>query len=188
YYMNIGPIFADPMARQLYAEIASVESQHITHYGSMLNPDESVLEKLLICEATEVWNYASCTEAETNPRIKAIWERFLDYELGHLQLAMQLFKDVERRDPAEVLGDGTLPQGIVWKSQRDFVRKVVEAEVQLRRDGTQFVDEAQEPKSSRDYREAVNIGGSPSETVSATYHWTPGTELMRAPAQHEPVA
>src|SRR5437764_5914889 len=30
YYMNIGPIFADPLARQLYAEIASVESQHIT--------------------------------------------------------------------------------------------------------------------------------------------------------------
>ena len=33
YYMNIGPLFADPLARQLYAEIASVESQHITHYG-----------------------------------------------------------------------------------------------------------------------------------------------------------
>src|SRR5690606_13376524 len=46
YYMNIGPLFADPLARQLYAEIASIESQHITHYGSMLNPDESPLEKL----------------------------------------------------------------------------------------------------------------------------------------------
>src|SRR5690606_30814191 len=46
YYMNIGPLFADPLARQLYAEIASVESQHITHYGSMLNPDETALEKL----------------------------------------------------------------------------------------------------------------------------------------------
>lgn len=188
YYMNIGPIFADPMARQLYAEIASVESQHIVHYGCMLNPEESVLEKLLICEATEVWNYAACAEQETNPRIKAIWERFLDYELGHFQVALQLFKDIERRDPAEVLGDGVLPPFIRFKSQREFVRKVVQAEVQLRKDGTQFVDEAQEPKSSRDYREAVNAGGSPSETVSATYHWTPGTELMRAPAQHEPVA
>lgn len=188
YYMNIGPIFADSMARQLYAEIASVESQHITHYGSMLNPEESVLEKLLICEAAEVWNYAACAEQETNPRIKAIWERFLDYELGHLQVALQLFKDIERRDPAEVLGTGALPPFIEFKSQREFVRKVVEAEVQLRKDGTQFVDEAQEPKSSRDYREAVNAGGSPSESVSATYHWTPGTELMRAPAQHEPVA
>ena len=104
------------------------------------------------------------------------------------QAAMLLFKDIERRDPAEILGDGALPQVIQWKSQREFVRKVVEAETQLRKDGTQFVDEAQEPESSRIYREEVNAAGCPSETVSATYHWTPGTELMRAPAQHEPVA
>ena len=26
YYMNIGPLFADPVARQLYAEIASIEN------------------------------------------------------------------------------------------------------------------------------------------------------------------
>jgi hypothetical protein len=186
YYMNIGPTFADSLARQLYAEIASVESQHITHYGCMLNPDETLLEKLLICEAAEVWNYAGCAEQETNPRIKAIWERFLDYELGHFQVALQLFKDIERRDPAEVLGDGALPPFIEYKSQREFVRQVLEAEVQLRKDGTKFVDEAQEPQRSRAYREAVNAGGSPSETVSATYQWTPGTELMRAPAEHEP--
>ncbi len=186
YYMNIGPIFADPLARQLYAEIASVEAQHITHYGCMLNPEESLLEKLVLCEATEVWNYAGCMETETNPRIKAMWARFLDYELGHLQLAMQLFKDIERRDPAELLGDGALPPFIPFTAQRDFVRKVVEAEVQLRKDGTAFVDEAQEPKSSRDYREYVNSMGSPSETVSATYHWTPGTELMRVAAETAP--
>ncbi len=60
--MNIGPLFADPLARQLYAEIASVESQHITRLpGSMLNPEESILEKLLLSEACEIWNYAGCT-------------------------------------------------------------------------------------------------------------------------------
>ncbi|MBC5784087.1 hypothetical protein H8N03_14135 [Ramlibacter sp. USB13] len=185
YYMNIGPTFADPLARQLYAEIASVESQHIQHYGSMLNPEESILEKLLICEATEIWNYAGCAAQETNPRIKAMWERFLDYELGHFQVALQLFKDIERRDPAEVLGDGSLPPFIEFKSQREFVRKVVETEVQLRKDGTEFVDESQEPASSREYREQVNAGGSPSESVSATYQWTPGTELMRMASPQE---
>jgi hypothetical protein len=100
YYMNIGPIFADPLARQLYAEIASVESQHITHYGSMLNPEESVLEKLLLSEACEVWNYAACLQQESNPRVKAIWEKFLDYELGHFQAALKLFKDAERTSSA----------------------------------------------------------------------------------------
>jgi hypothetical protein len=179
YYMNIGPVFADPLARQLYAEIASVESQHITHYGSMLNPNESVLEKLLLAEVCEVWNYAGCATQETNPRIKALWEQFLDYELGHLQVAMRLFEEVEGRDPAELLGDGKLPPFIEYRSQRTFVRQVVEKEVQLRKRGTEFVDESQEGKSSLDYREAVNAGGSPSEVVAATYSWMPGTELMR---------
>jgi hypothetical protein len=188
YYMNIGPIFADALARQLYAEIASVESQHIQHYGSMLNPNETILEKLLVCEACEVWNYAGCAAQETNPRIKAIWERFLDYELGHFQVALQLFKDIERRDPAEVLGDGSLPPFIQFESQREFVRKVVETEVPLRKDGTEFVDEALEGKSSLDYRAAINAAGSPSETVSNTYHWTPGTELMREATENTPVA
>jgi hypothetical protein len=182
YYMNIGPTFADPLARQLYAEIASVESQHITHYGCMLNPNETLLEKLVICEAAEVWNYAACAEQESNHRLKAMWERFLDYELGHLQAAMKLFKDMEKRDPAEILGDGALPPFIQFQSQREFVRKVVDSEAHLRKDRTEFVDAAQEPKSSHQYREDINAAGSPSESVSTTYRWTAGTELMRTMA------
>jgi hypothetical protein len=179
YYMNIGPIFADPLARQLYAEIASVESQHITHYGSMLNPEESLLEKLLLTEACEIWNYAGCLTQESNPRVKAIWEKFLDYELGHFQVALQLFKDTERRDPSEVLGDGKLPDFIRFESQREFVKQTVLSEVPLRKNGTEFVDEASEGETSLEYRKAVNADGSPSTTVSDTYSWAPGTELTR---------
>ncbi|MCD2513001.1 hypothetical protein [Comamonas endophytica] len=179
YYMNIGPIFADPIARQLYAEIASVESQHITHYGSMLNPHESPLEKLLISEACEVWNYAGCAAQETNPRVKAIWERFLDYELGHFQVALRLFKDIERRDPAEVLGNGALPDFIQFRSHRDYLRRVVEEETNLRKDGTRFVGTEEEGESSLAYRDAVNAAGSPSQAISETYAWAPGTELVR---------
>jgi hypothetical protein len=180
YYMTIGPLFTDPLARQLYAEIASVESQHIVHYGSMINPDESQLEKLLLQEACEVWNYSACVEQESNPRIKAIWERFLDYELGHLQAVIALFKEHERRDPAELLGDGQLPDRIAFKSHREYVRQVIEEETSLRKNGTQFVVEDNEGESSLAYREQMNRDGSPSETVSATYRWAPGTELARA--------
>ncbi len=179
YYMNIGPVFADPLARQLYAEIASVESQHITHYGSMLNPDETVLEKLLVGEACEVWNYAGCAQQETNPRVRAIWERFLDYELGHFQVVLKLFKDTERRDPAEVLGSGALPEFIQFRSQRDFVQRVVEEETGMRKNGTRFVDTEGEGATSLAYRDAVNGAGSPSEAISATYAWAAGTELVR---------
>jgi hypothetical protein len=179
YYMNIGPTFADPVARLLYAEIASVESQHITHYGAMLNPDETMLQKLVLHEAAEVWNYEACARQETDPQLRALWERFLDYELGHLQVMLQLFKDTERRDPAEILGDGKLPPGIEFKSQREFVRKVLAAEVGLRKDGTRFVEEDAEAVSSLAYRNQLNSQGSPSQDVSAGYRWTPGTELNR---------
>src|SRR5690606_33522764 len=103
YYMNIGPTFADPIARQLYAEIASIEEQHVTQYESLADPTESLLEKWLLHEANEVYTYWSCVESEQNPMIKRIWERFLDYELGQLQHVAELFSSYERRDPYEVI-------------------------------------------------------------------------------------
>lgn len=180
YYMTVGPQFADPVARMLYAEIASVEAQHITHYGSMLNPDETPLEKLVLQQAAEVWNYQACAQQESDTRLRALWERFIDYELGHLQVALRLFKDIERRDPGEVLGDGKLPPGIAFRSQRDFVRQVLAAEVGLRKDGTRFVDEEHEAVESLTYRNHMNAQGSPSQSASAGYQWAPGTELNRA--------
>lgn len=176
YYMNIGPTFADPIARQLYAEIASVEEQHVTQYGSLQDPDESFLEKWLIHEAMEVYAYNSCLEQEDNPRIKAIWERFLDYEQGHLHLVCELFKQYERRDPAEILG-GTVPKLIAFKSQRDFVRKTLAEEIDLRTNGHEYVDKQHEGQASRDYRNQLNADGVPAEVVSAGYRWAPGTEL-----------
>ena len=176
YYMTIGPTFADPLARQLYAEIASVEEQHVTQYGSLQDPDESFLEKWLIHEAMEVYAYNSCMEQEENPRIKAIWERFLDYEQGHLHLVCELFKKYERRDPAEILG-GSVPKLIEFKSQRDFVRKTLAEEMDLRAKGHDYVDKKNEGHASRDDRNHLNSEGVPAEAVSAGYQWAPGTEL-----------
>lgn len=185
YYMTVGPQFADPVARALYAEIASVESQHIVHYGSMLNPDETPLEKLLLGQACEAWNYAACAATETNPRLKALWERMLDYELGHVQAAIRLLQDIEGTDAAQLLGDGSLPEGIAFASQRDFVRQTL-VEVPMRKDGTRYVDEDAESVASLTWRNHLNSQGSPSQAVSSGYQWTPGTELNRAMAGGEP--
>ena len=181
FYQNVGPTYADPVARQLYAEIAHIEEQHVTQYESIIDPNESWMEKWLLHEATEVYNYHCCAAQEPNPRIRAIWERFLDYELGHLNYVAALFKKHEKRDPLEVLPE-SLPEPINYSSQRDFVRKVLAEEVDLRAKGTEFVPKAQEGKASQAYRQQLNSEGSPSETVSAGYQWTPGTELMRKAA------
>lgn len=178
YYANIGPLFADPVARQLYAEIASIEEQHVTQYESIIDPNESWMEKWLLHEATEAYNYYGCVQQESNPRIKALWERLLDYELGHLQFAMDMFKNIERRDPAEILPE-KLPDPFPYTSNRDFVRATLRKEVDLRARDGEFVPSKQESQASIEYRKHVNADGSPTETVAAGYQWTPGTELRR---------
>jgi rubrerythrin len=178
YYMNIGPLFSDPVARQLYAEIASVEEQHVTQYESMLDPKETWIEQWVLHEATEVYNYYSCLEQETSHQVRAIWERFLDYELGHFHLACDMLKKFEKRDPQEIV-TSDFQSPLEFRSQREFVRKVLVDEADLRTSGTQFVEKSQEGSLSKAYRTQVNADGSPSETVAAGYVWTPGTELSR---------
>ncbi len=178
YYMNVGPTFADPLARQLYAEIASIEEQHVTQYASLADPRETPLEKLLLHQATEVYNYWSCVQSEDNPEIKAIWERFLEYELGHFQHVAQLLKRYEKRDPEQIV-PGRLPQPICYVSHRDYVRKVLLAEQNLSARDTQYVPRDQEAQRTIDYRDQLNSEGSPSDTVAADYRWHAGTELAR---------
>jgi hypothetical protein len=183
YYMTVGPMFADPIARQLYAEIASIEEQHVTQYESIIDAHETWLEKWLLHEATEVYNYYSCVEYEQNSRIKRLWERFLDYELGQLRFVADLFEQTEKRDAAEVLS-GALPKPIRYDSHREFVRHVLRTEVQLSAAGHEFIERSEETAQTRDYRSHMNADGSPSDTVAAGYIWTPGTELA-APRQHK---
>lgn len=176
FYMTIGPMFSDPIARKLYAEIASIEEQHVTQYESLTDPSEGWLEKWLLHEACEVYNYYSCMLSEPNPRIKKIWEMCVDYELGHLQYVSRIFEKVEKRDVAEILPK-ELPDPIAFESHRDFVRETIRSEAGLRTNGTQFVPPEQESEASQRYRGRINAEGSPSDRVSAGYSWRPGTEL-----------
>lgn len=178
YYMTIGPMFADPVARQLYAEIASIEEQHTTQYESIIDPRESWLEKWLLHEATEVYNYHSCAVQESDPRIRAIWERMVDYELGHLHFVRDLYENRERRDAAEII-PARLPDPLPHRSQRAFVRDVLRDEVDLRARGMAIVPEKEEDPRGRSatYRAQLNTDGSPSDAVAVGYRWAPGTEL-----------
>ncbi|HSP81208.1 MAG TPA: hypothetical protein VLQ93_22000 [Myxococcaceae bacterium] len=177
FYMTIGPMFSDPVARQLYAEIASIEEQHVTQYESLIDPDQTLLEHWMLHEANEVYNYYSCLQYESNPRIKEVWERFVDYELGHLHYVMELFQRLEGRDPAEVL-PATLPDLIRFESHRDFVRETLRNERDLSAKGTDFVPRSEEDERTLRYREQLNSEGSPSDIASAGWRWRPGTELV----------
>ena len=178
FYMATGPLFSDPVARQLYAEIASIAEQHVTQYTSLADPDQTWLEQWLLHEANEVYHYHACVEQESNHHVKAIWERFLDYELGHFHLVGDLMKRYEKRDPAELV-PATLPAPLELRGHRVFVQRVLAHELDLRAHGSRFVAKEDESAPSRLYRAAMNGDGSPSETVAAGYAWVPGTELNR---------
>ena len=56
---------------------------------------------------------------------------------------------------------------------------MIAAETQMRKNGTEFVNEVNEGQCSLAYRDQMNSSGSPSDSVSATYRWSAGTELSR---------
>jgi hypothetical protein len=173
YYMNVGPAYPDAVGRALYAEIASIEEQHVTQYEALCDPRETWLEKWMLHEANEVWNYYSCAHWEGDSRIKAIWERFLDYELGQLHHVMELLQRHERRDPAELLS--ALPAPIRYESQRDFVRATLD-EIGCRARGTQ-IGSLEESAATLEYRRQLVSDIAPSRAISSGWQWRPGTEL-----------
>jgi hypothetical protein len=66
----------DELAKQLYSEIADVEEQHVTQYDLLVDPNETMLEKLTLIQLCEAYIYFSCTQTVSDPGIKSIWENF----------------------------------------------------------------------------------------------------------------
>lgn len=131
YYAEHGFMYGDHVLRETYAEIKDVEEEHVTMYESLIDPTESMWEKLLIHEFTEICNYYTCVEDEVDERIKKTWELFLDIELGHLQVAADLFKKYERRDPEEVIGSEIVIP-CRFKSQKNYVKEILKTQVDKR--------------------------------------------------------
>lgn len=131
YYAEHGFMYGDHVLRETYAEIKDVEEEHVTMYESLIDPTESMWEKLLIHEFTEVCNYYTCVEDEVDERIKKTWELFLDIELGHLQIAADLFKKYEKRDPEEVIGSEIVIP-CRFKSQKNYVKEILKTQVDKR--------------------------------------------------------
>lgn len=178
YGATLGPHFADPLARQLFAEVASVEEQHLTQYGSIVDPEETWLERWLLHELAEVYVYYACLTSETNPRVRAVWERMVDYELGHLHHVMGLVQKFEDRDPASMI-PRELPELVRFDSHRHFVREALARELDVRAQGPEFVRRGDDRPDtvSAIACARLNADGSPSELVAAGYRWSPGTEL-----------
>ncbi|MEO3803650.1 hypothetical protein [Nonomuraea sp. B1E8] len=163
FYMNVGPMYMEPIARQLYQEIGLVEEEHVTHYESLVDPGESWWEMLLNHEYNECYLYYSFMETESDPKVKSIWELHLNMELEHLRLAAELFKRHDGRDPDQVLAPA-LPPPVTFEPNKQYVRDLLATQIDHTTLGTGYVREAHERFSKM--QEAV-MGGEkpPSEVV-----------------------
>ncbi|MFI7420803.1 hypothetical protein [Nonomuraea sp. NPDC049684] len=163
FYMNVGPLAMEPIARQLYQEIAMVEEEHVTHYESLVDPGESWWEMLLNHEYNECYLYHSFMETESDPRVKAVWELHLNMEIEHLRLACELFKRFDGRDPDQVLAP-ELPPPVTFEPNKAYLRELLATQIDCTTLGTGYVQEAHERFTRM--QEAV-MGGEkpPSERV-----------------------
>ena len=167
YYAEHGMMYANDDLRRTYGEICDVEEEHVTMYESLIDPNETPLEKLLLHEFTEVCTYYNCYKDEVDNRLKQIWEEFLAIELDHLQTAAKLFKKYEKRDPEEVIGE-TVVHPCHFTSQKDYVEKVLRAEIDKRLGSDkdyQFTKDIPQDWASYQVQEAAGKDGSPSEVT-----------------------
>lgn len=168
FYMNHGTDWVEPIARSLYAEIAMVEEQHVSHYESLLDPLDSWIATWVFHEYNEVYLYWSMLQQETDARIKSMWELCCDMEIGQLQVACEAMRRYEGREPAELLPSSLPDTPVTFEPNKAYVREILESQVNLRTDGLEYVDVTGLAPDHRyfSFQREVNMnGGTPSEQV-----------------------
>lgn len=125
YYMNVGQFYKNDYGRALYSEIAMVEEAHVTEYGSLIDPNCTWLEGLLMHEYVECYLYYSCYKDETSDYMKKVWQELYEEEVGHLHYAAELLKKYEKKEAEMVIPDGAFPNLLTFHSNIDYVRTIL---------------------------------------------------------------
>lgn len=125
YYMNLGGFYKNQKGRELYTEIAMVEEQHVSHYGSLIDPTASWFEMCLMHEYIECYLYYSMLNDESDKNVKMVWEKLLEQEISHLHTAVKNLKKYEKKEWQEVIPDGKFPELITLKSNINYIRNII---------------------------------------------------------------
>ena len=166
-YMNICNRPEDKLGRGLFQEIGMIEEQHVTHYESLADPRMTWFERALMHEYNECYLYYSCMQTEVDKRIRKIWENLLTQEIGHLHAAAKMLQKHEGRDAESLIPDD-FPELVKFEPNKEYVREILESQVDLTADGTEYVPKQDLPDDARYfiYQEAVNQDGHvPSSQV-----------------------
>lgn len=182
FYAEHGFMYGNTDLKRLYAEICDVEEEHVTMYESLIDPNESWLEKWLLHEFCEACCYYNCYKDETDERIKLIYEEMTQMEIGHLKIAANLFEKHEKRDSIEIIGENAI-EPCHFESQKDYVEKILKKEVNKRidKDGSyNNINKLEDTWASYSIQKATNKDGAPSEQAINLSKVTIGRDIAIA--------
>lgn len=152
YYMNLGGFYKNQKGREVYTEIAMVEEQHVTQYGSLIDPMPSWFEMCLMHEYIECYLYYSMMCDESEPNVKKVWEMLLEQEIAHLHAAVKNLKKYEKKDYDEVIPDGTFPELISFKSNKEYIRNVIKNTATFTANREGYIELSKLPKDADFYK------------------------------------
>jgi hypothetical protein len=190
FYMNHATDYMEPIVRGLYNEIAMIEEQHVTHYESLLDPLDSWIKQWVFHEYNEVYLYWSMLQQESDRRIKSIWERHCDMEIGQLKVACDHLMRFEGVDPREILPRELPDVPVTFEPNKEYVREVLATQVDLRTDGLDLVSLGDLPKGHRyfDVQNRMETADAPSEQVIDQERAARGHEYRDETEGEHPIA
>lgn len=172
YYMNVGAFYPTQQGRKLFNEIGMIEEQHVSGYESLMDPNCTWLENLLMHEYTECYLYYSCYEDETDEKIKKVWAKHYEDEVTHLHIAAELLKKYEGKHWQQVIPVGEFPPLIRLHENKDHIREVLKS-VRLTAMKEGYLDIKDVPMNADfyQYQKKVNadISKVPSHSFMARY-------------------
>lgn len=190
FYMNIGNTYCNDLGRQLYQEIAMIEEQHVSEYGSLLDPNCTWLENLLLHEYTECYLYYSFYEDEMDPNIKPIWELHLQQELAQLHQAVAMLQKYENKDWQSVIPGGQFPKLLAFHDTRDYVREILGQQILLTANREHYTPVPELPRDNEFFfyqnRVNQNVNAVPSHEVIVQHQQKYNVDY-RAEAKPNPV-
>ncbi len=166
YYMNQAAFYQNKLGRQLYTEIGMIEEQHVTLYGGLKDTTSTWLEDLLMHEYTECYLYYSLWQDETDRYVKKVWEEHFNDELQHLHVAVELLQKHENKVWQQVIPNGDFPELLAFRSNIDYIRKVLKETVNYTARGEDYSEVGDLPAEAKffDYQREVN--GKDSDVAS----------------------
>ena len=166
YYMNQAAFYQNKLGRQLYTEIGMIEEQHVTLYRGLKDTTSTWLEDLLMHEYTECYLYYSLWQDETDRYVKKVWEEHFNDELQHLHVAAELLQKHENKVWQQVIPNGDFPELLAFRSNIDYIRKVLKETVNYTARGEDYSEVGDLPAEAKffDYQREVN--GKDSDVAS----------------------